>query len=257
MALEWLHALAVVATAALAIFISTLLILSPRPRPATTKERQFRDALTGATKQFPSLVERDTGSDTSGSSQGGSQGSASATQMTITPAEVTLSVVVPAYCEQDRLPAMIHETVEYLDDRLEASFGKFSYEIIVVDDGSKDKTTEVALDLAKSHMRKKLQLGNAEIMNTKREMRVMTLTKNRGKGGAVAQGVLAARGELILFVDADGASKFADIEKLEEKIYELKNASLGIAIGSRAHMVNSQAVVQVTRNRRSASSLPI
>ena len=73
--------------------------------------------------------------------------------------------------------------------------------------------------------------------------RVMTFEKNRGKGGAVTQGILASRGHKILFVDADGASKFSDLNKLEKELVKLGN--FGISIGSRAHMVKSNAVVKV------------
>ena len=48
--------------------------------------------------------------------------------------------------------------------------------------------------------------------------RVCTLDKNRGKGGAIRMGVMKSRGKLILFADADGASKFSDCEKLESAI---------------------------------------
>lgn len=85
---------------------------------------------------------------------------------------LALSVVVPAYNERDRLPAMIDEAMEYL-----ARSGRFAdgVEILVVDDGSTDDTSQVALDLAKRHA---ARASNVEI-------RVITLQRNRGKGGAV------------------------------------------------------------------------
>ncbi len=49
-------------------------------------------------------------------------------------------------------------------------------------------------------------------------IRVCTLETNRGKGGAIRMGVMKSRGKLILFADADGASKFSDFEKLESAI---------------------------------------
>jgi dolichyl-phosphate beta-glucosyltransferase len=54
-----------------------------------------------------------------------------------------------------------------------------------------------------------------------------------------------ARGEYILFADADGASCFEDIVKLEDAIKKASKDGLGVAIGSRAHMVKSEAVVKV------------
>ena len=53
------------------------------------------------------------------------------------------------------------------------------------------------------------------------------------------------RGEYVIFADADGASKFEDLGKLEGELKAIEKDGLGIAIGSRAHMVNSAAVVQV------------
>jgi dolichyl-phosphate beta-glucosyltransferase len=53
------------------------------------------------------------------------------------------------------------------------------------------------------------------------------------------------RGEYVIFADADGASKFDDLEKLERELKTIERDGLGIAVGSRAHMVHSAAVVQV------------
>jgi dolichyl-phosphate beta-glucosyltransferase len=83
----------------------------------------------------------------------------------------------------------------------------------------------------------------------KDDFRIMRLEINRGKGGAVTQvfnesliikGMLVGRGSTLLFVDADGATKFSDLKKLEDVLPEN-----GISIGSRAHMVNSESVIQV------------
>ena len=116
---------------------------------------------------------------------------------------VSLSVIIPAYNEEDRLPIMLEECTQYLKDRSSNSKGTgFTFEIILVDDGSKDKTTEVGLSWSRT-------LGSDRF-------RVLTLRKNRGKGGAVRMGALRARGERILFADADGATKFQDLAKLEK-----------------------------------------
>lgn len=53
------------------------------------------------------------------------------------------------------------------------------------------------------------------------------------------------RGEYVIFADADGASKFDDLGKLEGELKKIERDGLGIAVGSRAHMVHSAAVVQV------------
>ncbi|KAM9729732.1 dolichyl-phosphate beta-glucosyltransferase [Menidia menidia] len=134
-----------------------------------------------------------------------------------------LSVVIPAYNEELRMPVMLDEAIEYLENRQKRT-PSFTYEVIVVDDGSRDKTTEVALNYMKKYSAEKV--------------RVLTLVKNRGKGGAVRMGTLSSRGKLILMADADGATKFADIEKVEAGLKELNPGpeNLAISCGSRAHL---------------------
>ncbi|XP_041864969.1 dolichyl-phosphate beta-glucosyltransferase [Melanotaenia boesemani] len=134
-----------------------------------------------------------------------------------------LSVVIPAYNEELRMPVMLDEAMEYLENRQKQN-PSFTYEIIVVDDGSKDKTTEVALRYTRKYSADKV--------------RVLTLVKNRGKGGAVRMGTLSSRGKVILMADADGATKFADIEKVEAALKDLKAGpgNLAISCGSRAHL---------------------
>ena len=133
---------------------------------------------------------------------------------------------------------MLDEAISYLENRakLQTSAGDmevlrgplFTYEIIIVDDGSTDKTSQVALGYCDKYGANKIRLLKLEV--------------NRGKGGAVRLGVLSARGKLILFADADGATKFTDIEKLEAALVSTKNVNNGglltnaIAIGSRAHL---------------------
>ncbi|XP_036994638.2 dolichyl-phosphate beta-glucosyltransferase isoform X3 [Artibeus jamaicensis] len=112
-----------------------------------------------------------------------------------------LSVVVPSYNEEKRLPVMMDEALGYLEERRRRD-PTFTYEVIVVDDGSKDQTSKVAFEYCRRH-------GSDKV-------RVITLAKNRGKGGAVKMGVFSSRGEKILMADADGATRFADVEKLEQ-----------------------------------------
>lgn len=173
----------------------------------------------------------------------------------IEPAELRLSVVLPAYNEEARIIPTLEEAVPYLDEHFGrsktakgAAVGVASskrhmrnppkqdlggYEIIVVNDGSKDRTVDVVLDFAKEH-------GLHDVI------RVVTLEKNRGKGGGVTHGLRHVRGEYALFADADGASRFSDVGKLIEACEEVVDGShRGVAIGSRAHLVGSEAVVQV------------
>nr|CAG4647323.1 EOG090X0BIY [Megafenestra aurita]SVE92593.1 EOG090X0BIY [Megafenestra aurita] len=137
-----------------------------------------------------------------------------------------LSVIIPAYNEEKRLPIMLEECLEYLENKLKSN-PESTYELIIVDDGSTDRTTEVGLSYSQ-------KFGCDKV-------RVLTLTKNRGKGGAVRMGMLSSRGEQLLFADADGATTFEDISKLQDNLKELvKGESLDIALGlvcgSRAHL---------------------
>lgn len=143
---------------------------------------------------------------------------------------IILSVVVPSYNETKRISTMLADSIAVLQKKL-----AHRWEIIIVDDGSKDGTSEYCLKLSKEVFR--LQEG---------QLRVVKLSQNRGKGGAVRHGLLHIRGEYGLFADADGASQFDDINKLLENIKELEgpNGNPALAIGSRAHMVNTDAVVQ-------------
>jgi dolichyl-phosphate beta-glucosyltransferase len=69
-----------------------------------------------------------------------------------TPATIELSLVVPSYNEENRLPKMMDETMRYLKKRAAAD-PSFTYELVIVDDGSKDKTYQVCAWLAPSSTR--------------------------------------------------------------------------------------------------------
>jgi len=145
---------------------------------------------------------------------------------------IVLSVVVPSYNEEERLPIMLDETLEYLENRQNTD-STFTYEIIVVDDGSKDETSNVALKYVEKYGIEKI--------------RVLTFAKNRGKGGAVRMGIFCSRGRKILFVDADGATKFSDLDNVEkglDDLHEGKN-NMAVSVGSRAHL-QDEAVAQRT-----------
>lgn len=118
------------------------------------------------------------------------------------------SVVIPAYNEEKRLPAYLHELLAYFDGRREP------YEILVVNDGSQDCTGAAVAHLQKSSP----------------SLQLIQSPHNRGKGHAVRTGMQVARGALCLFVDADGATPIKELEKFE--LYLGKGAD--IVIGSRA-----------------------
>lgn len=116
----------------------------------------------------------------------------------------SLSVVIPAYNETIRLPATLEETMTYLQRRRDKSGPNFTYEVIVVDDGSSDDTTGVAFEFVKKH-------GIDAV-------RVLSLPTNKGKGYAVKAGIMCTRGREVLFMDADGATAVSEIEKLERSM---------------------------------------
>ncbi|KIN04519.1 glycosyltransferase family 2 protein [Oidiodendron maius Zn] len=175
---------------------------------------------------------------------------------TIDEPELYMSVVIPAYNEEKRLEIMLEEAVAFLDAEYgrtlrneknkvnEKSRGKRSggfrgYEILIVNDGSKDKTVDIALAFSRKY-------GLHDIL------RICTLERNRGKGGAVTHGFRHVRGAYAIFVDADGASKFEDLAKLVQGCDEMSDQfGRGIAVGSRAHLVGSEAVVKRSALRNS------
>jgi dolichyl-phosphate beta-glucosyltransferase len=120
----------------------------------------------------------------------------------------SLSIIIPAYNEQARLPATLQIVTQYLAAR-EWAFR----EIIVVDDGSKDATVAAAEGFArKGH-----------------PVRILKNPGNRGKGYSVRHGMMEAAGEWLLFSDADLSTPIEELEKL----YAVGD-STPIAIGSRA-----------------------
>ncbi|GAV54576.1 hypothetical protein ZYGR_0AN00440 [Zygosaccharomyces rouxii] len=143
---------------------------------------------------------------------------------------IILSVVVPSYNETKRISSMLADAIMVLQKEM-----GHKWEIVIVDDGSKDGTSEYCLKLSEKVFQ--LQEG---------QLRVVKLSKNRGKGGAVRHGLLHIRGKYGLFADADGASRFSDVNKLMESIKQLEGSQgkPAVAIGSRAHMVNTDAVVK-------------
>src|SRR5437773_3796197 len=120
-----------------------------------------------------------------------------------------LSVVVPAYNEFLRIGKSLEKIRRYLESK------DFASELIVVDDGSTDRTPELLREVAASFP----------------AMRVLRNEPNRGKGFSVRRGVLDARGELILFTDADLSAPIEDADKLLEAI---KSSQADAAVGSRA-----------------------
>ena len=122
-----------------------------------------------------------------------------------------VSIVVPAFEEQERLGDSLVKIAEYLRT---ASPGA---EIIVVDDGSKDRTAEVGREVL---------AGFPDI-----ESNVIRYEQNRGKGFAVKTGLLAARASIALFSDADLSTPIEEMPKLVEPI---RAGEFDVTFGSRA-----------------------
>lgn len=116
------------------------MLCSPKPRETTENEKYYRDAHSDKKKPLPSLFDEP---------------------------NVKLSCIIPAFDESKRLPTMLKEAVDYLSKQDD------TFELIIVDDGSRDNTIETALTFAKE--------------NSTVDIRVLALEKNRGKGGAVTQ----------------------------------------------------------------------
>lgn len=127
-----------------------------------------------------------------------------------------LSVVIPCYNEQDRLPATVESVKRYLDSRGE------DYELIFADDGSVDGTQKVI----------------TAAMDGAANVRMVRLPQNRGKGRALAEGVKLTRGERVLLTDADMSTPIEELPKLEARL----DAGAGVAIASRA-LKQSQVVI--------------
>jgi dolichyl-phosphate beta-glucosyltransferase len=116
-----------------------------------------------------------------------------------------LSVVIPAYNEAKRIAPSLRQALDYLKRR------GTPYELLVVDDGSRDDTVAVASTFA----------GEG--------VRIVRHERNRGKGAAVRTGLLASRGRKVLLTDADFSTPIEEVEKLERRLVN----GTPLVIGSR------------------------
>ena len=130
----------------------------------------------------------------------------------LTPDEIFLSVVIPAYNEAARLPDSLQKVLSYLETR------DYTYEVIVVDDGSSDNTADLGEDFVQQ----------AAISDPRSSMRIVR-NPHRGKGYTVRTGMLAAEGRYILYSDADFSAPIEEVEKLLRYL----QGKYDIAIGSR------------------------
>lgn len=119
-----------------------------------------------------------------------------------------LSVIIPAYNEELRIAKSLEKIYFYLEQQ------PYTYEILIVDDGSTDSTVRVVNDILK-------RIENGKLIQNQ---------VNRGKGYSVRQGVLQSTGEYVLFSDADLSTPIEEVEKL----FQYLKQGDDIAIGSRA-----------------------
>jgi dolichyl-phosphate beta-glucosyltransferase len=117
-----------------------------------------------------------------------------------------LSVVIPAFNEEERIGSTLKQVCEYLSRQ------SYTWEIVLVDDGSKDQTVAVARTIM-----------------TGQPLRIVTHERNQGKGAAIKHGIVAAQGELRLFSDADLSTPIDELSRLLQPLGE----GYDIAIGSR------------------------
>lgn len=119
----------------------------------------------------------------------------------------TYSIVIPAYNESERLGGTLERVLAYVRDR------GWNAEVIVVNDGSQDNTEEIAQHFAEREPR----------------LRIVNNPGNRGKGYSVRNGMLHARGRIMIFSDADLSSPIEESAKLIDAL----ESGADIAIGSR------------------------
>jgi dolichyl-phosphate beta-glucosyltransferase len=123
-------------------------------------------------------------------------------------ANFDLSIIIPSYNEEVRLPGTLQRIAEYLPTL------RMRTEVLVVDDGSTDRTAAVA------------ESFHGKLTG----LRVLSNGTNRGKGHSVRHGMLEAQGDMVLFTDADLSAPIEEAEKLLRPL----NNGYDVAIGSRA-----------------------
>ncbi len=127
---------------------------------------------------------------------------------------VDVSIVIPAFNESQRIVSSLHKIAEYISSK------DGRYEVIVVDDGSTDPTVEV--------VRRVLPSLNARTKNS--TWMVISVGQNKGKGSVVKRGMLAARGRMVLFSDADLSTPIGELDRLSMEMEK----GCDVVIGSRA-----------------------
>lgn len=121
--------------------------------------------------------------------------------------KIQLSVIIPAYNEEERLPKTLNAVDAYLRRQT------YTYEILVVNDGSKDGTSKLVNQIAQKVP----------------QLRLLDNQENHGKGFVVRQGMLEAKGEWRMFMDADNSTTLNHVERM----WLEKDNGFEVVIGSR------------------------
>ena len=103
-----------------------------------------------------------------------------------------LSIVIPVYNEEKRIGSFLSSVISYVNKK------NFSYEVVIVDDGSKDATTSIVKSLLDEKLPDKYK--------------ILKLPVNLGKGAAIRKGMLESNGDYIFFIDADGSTSINEID---------------------------------------------
>ncbi len=139
-------------------------------------------------------------------------------------APVSLSVVIPAFNEEQRLPGTLATILPFLRSRGEI------FEVVVVDDGSRDRTAEVAG-----------QAGS--------EVRVLKNPGNRGKGYSVRNGMLNAQGAWRLMSDADLSTPIEELDRLKAALTDGAEIAIASRAVSGANLEKRQSIMRETSGR--------
>ena len=131
--------------------------------------------------------------------------------------KIDISIVIPAYNERNRLPHFLKQIISH------CKRSQKKYEIIIVDDGSQDETFHVALSFVS-------QYQHLQVLKNKR---------NRGKGYSVKRGFLRSKGNLCLFLDADGS---VTPDEIERNIPYIEKDGFDIFVGSRTLKDKNQSL---------------
>ena len=103
-----------------------------------------------------------------------------------------ISIVIPVYNEEKRIGSFLSSVINYVNKK------DFSYEVVIVDDGSRDATTSIVKSLLDEKLPDKYK--------------ILKLPVNLGKGAAIRRGMLESNGEYIFFLDADGSTSINEID---------------------------------------------